>query len=54
MYNKVMWATDGSEAPDRALDYANPLVADSESPLLVVYCEELAAVPPRPMPSVGR
>jgi nucleotide-binding universal stress UspA family protein len=40
MYNKVMWATDGSEAADRALDHAKSLVADSESPLLVVYCEE--------------
>jgi nucleotide-binding universal stress UspA family protein len=35
MYNKVMWATDGSEAADRALVHAKPLAADSESPLLV-------------------
>ena len=40
MYNKVMWATDGSEAADRALDHARSLAAESHSPLLVVYCEE--------------
>ncbi|HET6870422.1 MAG TPA: universal stress protein [Solirubrobacteraceae bacterium] len=40
MYNKVMWATDGSEAADRALVHAKSLAAASATPLLVVYCEE--------------
>ena len=40
MYDKVMWATDGSEAADRALVHAKALAAASETPLLVVYCEE--------------
>ncbi len=40
MYKKVMWATDGSDAADRALPDAKALAADSQSELLVVYCEE--------------
>lgn len=40
MYNNVMWATDGSEAADRALVHAKALAAQSQAPLLVVYCEE--------------
>ena len=40
MYKKVMWATDGSEAADRALIHAKALAAKSQTPLLVVYCEE--------------
>jgi nucleotide-binding universal stress UspA family protein len=40
MFNKVIWATDGSEAADRALPLARTLAAESGAPLLVVYCEE--------------
>ena len=40
MYKKVMWATDGSAAADRALVDAKALAAESQTPLLVVYCEE--------------
>jgi nucleotide-binding universal stress UspA family protein len=44
MYKKVMWATDGSEAADRALSHAKSLAAADGAPLLVVYCEEI--IPP--------
>lgn len=40
MYKKVIWATDGSDAADRALSHAKAVAADSQTPLLVVYCEE--------------
>jgi nucleotide-binding universal stress UspA family protein len=40
MYKKVMWATDGSEAADRALPQAKTMAAEGGAPLLAVYCEE--------------
>jgi nucleotide-binding universal stress UspA family protein len=40
VFNKVIWATDGSEAADRALPLARTLASESNAPLLVVYCEE--------------
>jgi nucleotide-binding universal stress UspA family protein len=40
MYKKVVWATDGSEAADRALPHAKALAADGGHPVTVVYCEE--------------
>ncbi len=40
MYKKVMWATDGSEAADRALAHAKALAAEGGGSLTVVYCEE--------------
>ena len=40
MYKNVLWATDGSDAGDRALAYAKALVAGSGGALTVVYCEE--------------
>jgi nucleotide-binding universal stress UspA family protein len=40
MYNKAMWATDGSEAADRALAHAKALAAEGGHPVTVVYCEE--------------
>jgi nucleotide-binding universal stress UspA family protein len=36
MYNKVMSATDGSEAADRALIHAKALAAESQTPVLAV------------------
>ncbi len=39
MYNKVIWATDGSET-DRALDHAKALAAEGGGSLTVVYCVE--------------
>jgi nucleotide-binding universal stress UspA family protein len=41
MFRKVMWATDGSEAADRALPVAKTLALDSSGELLVVHCEEV-------------
>jgi nucleotide-binding universal stress UspA family protein len=41
MFNKVIWATDGSDAADKALPLARTLVTESEGELLVVHCEEL-------------
>jgi nucleotide-binding universal stress UspA family protein len=40
MYRKVMWATDGSDAADRALVHAKALANADAAPLLVVYCQE--------------
>lgn len=41
MFNKVVWATDGSEQADRALDFARTLAADSRGEVLAVHCIEL-------------
>lgn len=40
MYNKVIWATDGSEGADRALTHAKTLASEDGAPLLAVYCVE--------------
>jgi nucleotide-binding universal stress UspA family protein len=40
MYKNVIWATDGSEAADRALAHATALVAESGGKLSVVCCVE--------------
>jgi nucleotide-binding universal stress UspA family protein len=40
MFKTVIWATDGSDAADRALDYAKALVTSSRGTLLVVHAEE--------------
>lgn len=40
MYRNVMWATDGSDAADRALVHAKALAREAGAALLVVYCEE--------------
>ena len=40
MYKKVIWATDGSEAADRAMPHANAIAAESGAPMGVVHCEE--------------
>jgi nucleotide-binding universal stress UspA family protein len=39
MFEKIIWATDGSEAADRALPYAKALAA--EGSLIVLHCNEL-------------
>ena len=36
----VIWATDGSEAADRALAHAKALVSESGGQLSVVHCVE--------------
>ena len=40
MYKNVIWATDGSEAADRALAHAKALATESGGRLTVVYCVE--------------
>jgi nucleotide-binding universal stress UspA family protein len=45
MFKRVLWATDGSEAADRALEQAAALAFASDGPypqLVAVHCEELA------------
>jgi nucleotide-binding universal stress UspA family protein len=41
VFNKVVWATDGSESADRALEFARSLAAESGGELLAVHCTEL-------------
>ncbi|MGI8571649.1 MAG: universal stress protein [Solirubrobacteraceae bacterium] len=41
MFKKVMWATDGSAAADKAMPYAKGLAAADSGDLLVAHCEEL-------------
>lgn len=40
VYENVIWATDGSEAADRALAHAKALVSESGGQLSVVHCVE--------------
>jgi nucleotide-binding universal stress UspA family protein len=40
MYKKVMWATDGSEAADRAMEHAKALALEGGGSVTVVYCTE--------------
>jgi nucleotide-binding universal stress UspA family protein len=40
MFERVMWATDGSDAADRTLDQAKTLATDGGGELVVVYVEE--------------
>jgi nucleotide-binding universal stress UspA family protein len=40
MYKKVIWATDGSAAADRARAHAKALAAEAGGSVSVVYCEE--------------
>jgi nucleotide-binding universal stress UspA family protein len=40
VYKNVIWATDGSEAADRALPHAKELAGEGGGTLTVVYCEE--------------
>jgi nucleotide-binding universal stress UspA family protein len=41
MFNTIIWATDGSEAADRALPYAKALAEGPGGTLFVVHCKEL-------------
>ena len=40
MFKKIVWATDGSESADKALDVAKLLVQESGGELVAVHCEE--------------
>ncbi len=41
MFDRIIWATDGSEAADRALPYAKALAEGPGRTLVVVHCKEL-------------
>ncbi len=41
MFNKVVWATDGSETADQALALAKSLTEESGGQLIAVHCEEI-------------
>jgi nucleotide-binding universal stress UspA family protein len=41
MFNTIIWATDGSEAADRALPYAKALTDGDDRKLVVVHVKEL-------------
>jgi nucleotide-binding universal stress UspA family protein len=43
MFKNVIWATDGSEASERALPIALELVRDSHGKLFVVHADEILA-----------
>lgn len=40
MFKRVLWATDGSEAADRALPLARTLAADGAGEMIIAHCEE--------------
>jgi nucleotide-binding universal stress UspA family protein len=42
MFKTIVWATDGSDAADRAMPYAKMLAASSDGALVVVHTEELS------------
>src|SRR5579875_2941365 len=41
MFKKIVWATDGSEAADQALDFATRMAAESGGEILAVHCIEM-------------
>jgi nucleotide-binding universal stress UspA family protein len=41
VFNTIVWATDGSEAADRALPYAKALAAAHDAALVVVHSKEV-------------
>jgi nucleotide-binding universal stress UspA family protein len=41
VFKKVLWATDGSDSADRALEQAKSLGKDAGASVLVVHCEEM-------------
>ncbi len=41
MFKKVVWATDGSDAADEALDVAAQMASDAGGELLAVHCVEM-------------
>jgi nucleotide-binding universal stress UspA family protein len=41
MFKKIIWATDGSESADKALDIAKMLAAPGGGELVAVHCVEL-------------
>jgi nucleotide-binding universal stress UspA family protein len=45
MFKKIIWATDGSDPADRALEYAKSFVTDNGAELLAVHSIEHLAGP---------
>ncbi len=45
MFKKIIWATDGSESADRALELAKALASQNGSQLLVAHSIEITAGP---------
>lgn len=41
MFRKIVWATDGSDSADKALEVAKTLASESGGELVAVHCEEL-------------
>ena len=41
MFKTIIWATDGSEAADRALPHARALAESGKGSLVVLHCKEL-------------
>jgi nucleotide-binding universal stress UspA family protein len=41
MFQKIVWATDGSESADKALAVAKMLATDSGGEVVAVHCEEM-------------
>lgn len=41
MFKRIVWATDGSESADKALDVAKALAEQTGGELVAVHCEEL-------------
>jgi nucleotide-binding universal stress UspA family protein len=41
MFKKIVWATDGSESSDRALDYVRALAREGGAPVVVAHCKEI-------------
>lgn len=41
MFNKIVWATDGSDAADESLAMVKDVAADSHAEVVVVHCREL-------------
>jgi len=40
MFKSIVWATDGSEAADRALPYVRSIAVAEEAAVTVVHCDE--------------
>jgi nucleotide-binding universal stress UspA family protein len=45
MFKKIVWATDGSENSERALEYVESLARESGASVVVAHCEEYLVGP---------
>lgn len=41
MFKKIVWATDGSDSADKALDVAKMLATEGEGEIVAVHCQEM-------------